>query len=273
MAITSLDGLIASSKQLVALVKTAARTTVATVWFSTFDLAGNPSAGTLAGTSTTVGVVPTKATVGCPSINSFVEGAKGYITSVEFSSTAACRLRLCDMLFKAGAYTYAAATVSLSGQPSFASRLPNGDYACTEIWIEVVTAFVTGTAWQVAVTYTNQDGVSGRQTPAVTAMAAAALTAGKMLQLPLQAGDTGVQNINSVIITNGGTAMTAGTFNVLILRPLWTGRVRSANDGDAHDFTKTGMPEVSSASALVLLVAADSTSSGVPELLINIANG
>ena len=50
-------------------------------------------------------------------------------------------------------------------------------------------------------------------------MAAAALTLGKMFQLPLQAGDSGVQKIESVVVTNGTTAMTAGNFNVLVLRP------------------------------------------------------
>lgn len=38
----------------------------------------------------------------------------------------------------------------------------NSNYYDTEIWIEVTTAFVTGTAWQVQVTYTNQSGVTGR---------------------------------------------------------------------------------------------------------------
>ena len=55
MAITTLDGLIAASKQLITWVKTATRTSIAAMWFSVFDLAGNPGAGTLAGTSTTNG--------------------------------------------------------------------------------------------------------------------------------------------------------------------------------------------------------------------------
>ena len=69
MAITSFDpGLIGAAKQFSSFAKTAARTSVATGWFSVFDLAGNPGAGVLAGTSTTTGVVPTDATAGCPTI-------------------------------------------------------------------------------------------------------------------------------------------------------------------------------------------------------------
>ena len=64
-----------------------------------------------------------------------------------------------------------------------------------------------------------------------------------------------------------------GAFNVLVLRPLWSGRVRVANDGDVHDLAKTGCPIVFTDSALVLAINADSTSSGIPELEFVIANG
>lgn len=274
MPITTWDGYIGSAKQGLSLMRSAARTTVAANWFTTFDLAGNPGAGTLAGTSTANGVVPTDATAGCPVINAFGGSATGYLTQVDFGSTVACRMKLFDMLFKAGAYAFTAATTTLSAQPSYSSRVPGGtDFTDTQIWIEVSTAFVTGTSWSVVVTYTNSAGVTGRSTVAFTGLAAAALTLGKMLQLGLQAGDTGVQKIESVIVTNGGTAMTAGAFNVLVLRPLWTGRVRAANDGDVHDFAKTGSPVVYADSALILAVNTDATSSGVPELEFVIANG
>lgn len=108
------------------------------------------------------------------------------------------------MLFKAGAYAFTAGTTTLSAQPSYASRIPASgtDYTGTEIWIEVTTAFVTGTAWQVQVTYTNQSGTAGRTSIISAAQAAAGLTLGKMFQIALQAGDTGVQKIESVIVTN-----------------------------------------------------------------------
>lgn len=273
MAITTLDGYIASAKQYASWAKTATRTTVSTGWFSLFDIAGNPGAGTLAGTSTTAGVVPTDATAGCPALGAFGGGATGYLTQVEFGSSVASRLKMFDMVFKAGAYGFAAGTTTLSSQPSYASRMPGGSYGDTQIWIEVSTAFTAGNNWTVAVTYTNQNGTTGRSTGATAALAAAGLTLGRMYQLPLQAGDTGVQTIESVIVTNGTTAMTAGAFNVLVMRPLWSGRIRITNDGDTHDFTETGMPEVFADSALVVAVATDGTGSGIPELEFVIANG
>ena len=274
MAITSENDYINSSKQRVPLVRTASRTTVAVVPFGVFDLAGQPGAGVLAGTSTTVGVVPTDLTAGCPIIN-FTTGV-GYLSKIEYYNTVATRLELCDMLFKAGAYAFTAGTTTLSTQPVISQRCPDLNGAVfgngNEIWIEVTTAFVTGTAWQVQVTYTNSAGTTGRTSIISAAQAAAGLTVGKMFMLALQAGDVGVQKIESVIATNGGTAMTAGNYNVLILRPLWFNKITVANGGGIDDLFKTGLPVVYSDSAFILLVTPDSTSTGLPDVILEIAN-
>lgn len=273
MTIPSLDGYIAAAKQRVSFVKTATRTTVAITPYTTFDLAGNPSAGTLAGTNATNGVVPTSATPGFPTINAFGSGNTGYLSKVEYSGVAVSRQTLFDVLFKAGTYSYAAGTSSLSSQPSYSSRLPNGDYNGTEIWLEVTTAFATGNNWQVQATYTNQAGTTGRTTIITPALAAAALALGRHLNLPLQAGDTGVQKIESVIVTNGSTAMTAGAFNMLVKRRLWSNRVLTANGGGINNFIDTGMPIVYADSALEVQITPDSTGSGAIELSLEIANG
>jgi hypothetical protein len=263
MAITTFDGFIASAKQYVSMAKTASRTSIAASWFSVFDLAGNPGAGVLAAGNTANGLVPTDATVGVPTI-SFTTGT-GYLAQVDFGSSVACRMKLFDMLFKAGAYAFNA-NVALTAQPSYSTRVPSGtDFTDTQIWIEAVTAF-TGNL-SVAVTYTNHAGTAARTTGTVAI--GAAPTVGRMIQLPLQSGDTGVQKIESVV----ATVSTVGTFNVLVLRPLWSGRVKIANDGDVHDLAKTGMPVVYADSAIILSVAADSTATGIPELEFVIANG
>lgn len=273
MAILTEDGYIASAKQLIPIVKIATRTSVALVPFSIFDLAGSPGAGVLAGTSTTAGVVPTDATAGCPVINAFGGGAAGYLTRVDFSNTVLSRLAIADMLWKGGAYAFGTATTTVTAPPSFLGRCPDAIGNGNEIWIEVVTAFVTGTAWQVQITYTNQAGTTGRTSIISVAQAAAALTLGKMFQIALQAGDSGVRAIESVIVTNGGTAMTVGTFNVLVLRPLWNNRITVANGGGIDDLFKTGMPIVYTDSALIVVPQADSTSTGLVDILLEIANG
>jgi hypothetical protein len=271
MAITSLDQYIAASKQRVRILKTATRTSLAATPFSVFDIAGDPGAGTLAGTSTSAGVVPTDATAGCPNI--LFSSGTGYLSKVEFANTVASRLAIFDMVYKAGAYSYAGGTTTLSSQPSILGRSPDGTGQGFEFWLEVSTAFATGTAWQVQLTYTNSAGVTGRTSVITAALAAASLTQGRLLPIALQSGDTGIQKLESVIVTNGGTAMTAGAFNILVLRPLWTqGRIITANWGDIHDLLKTGMPVVYTDSAMYLMVTADSTSTGLPELTLEIAS-
>jgi hypothetical protein len=263
MAITTFDQFIAAGKQYLSFAKTGGRTTIAGAWFSLFEVSGNPGAGVLAGTSTTAGVVPTDATAGCPVIN-FSTGT-GYLAQVDFGCSVACRVKIFDMLFKAGAYAFNAAQ-SLSAQPSYSSRVPSGtDFTDTQIWLECVTAF-TGSL-TIAVTYTNQAGTTGRTTGSVAL--GTAPTLGRMFQLPLQSGDTGVRVIESVT----ATVSTVGTFNILVLRPLWSGRCKVANDGDVHDLAKTAMPIVYQDSALIMAIAADAASAGVPELEFVIANG
>ncbi|MGL4640519.1 MAG: hypothetical protein ACRCVX_12425 [Shewanella sp.] len=262
MAITSFDpGLVGSVKQTIPWTRTGARTTIASAWYGMLDVAGSPGGGVLAGASTTAGVVPTDATAGFPVINSFAGGAKGYLAQVEFGSSLACRIRMNDMLFKAGAFPFNA-TQALTAQPSYASRA--GDYKDTQIWFEAVTTF-TGNP-TVTVTYTNQDGVSGRV--ATLALGLAPIV-GRRMQLPLQAGDVGVQLITNVTCT----VATVGTFNVLVLRKLWSGRVRINNDGDIHGPDKTMIPVVFSDSAIDVMLAMDSTTSGVPDLEFVIASG
>lgn len=264
MAITTLDGIIAAPDQTIIFNKSVSRTSVAGVPFSIFDLAGNPGAGTLAGVNTANGTVPNDSIAGVPIINAFNGANIGYLQIVDFSNTVPGRLFVYDRVFAAGAYQFNAA-VTLTAQPSYAARLPNTDYKGLQIWMTCVTAF-TG-AQSIAVTYTNQDGVAGRTTGTIAT--GVAPTVGRMLQLPLQSGDTGVQKIESVT----SSVSTVGSFNVNILRKLWSGRVKFANDADIHDFTKTALKQVYTDSALFYVVQPDGTSTGLPSIDVDIING
>ena len=261
--INSAETYLGASKQQVRLLRTSSRTAIATGYFSVFDLSGTPAGGVLNAGNTANGVVPTDSTAGAPIINAFSVGAMGHLATVSFGSSVACRMTLFDRLFHAGAYSFNS-NVTLASQPSFSTRV-DGDYKDTEIWIEAVTAF-TGNL-SVNITYTNQDGVTGR-TVGVQALGLAP-TLGRMMPIALQSGDTGVQKIESVV----ASVSTVGTFNVLIIRPIWSGRVKFAGDGDLHGILKTGLPQVYEDSCLHLMVAPDSTATGVSEVLLTIANG
>lgn len=264
MAITSLDDYITSKKQTQVLYKSATAATLAAVMgYTVFDLAGNPGAGSLAAGNTAAGIVPTDALAGYPIINAFDGGAKGYLSKVEFSSPVACRLTLYDRLFSAGAYAFNS-DITLAAQPSYASRVPGGtDFNCLELWVEAVTAFTGTPSFQI--NYLDQDGNAG-DTGVIAAPAA--LTIRRCFQLPLASGDSGIQRVDRVRCT----VATAGTFNVNVLRPLWSGRVVMANFGDVHDLLRTGLIEIFADSAIYLLVAADSTTSSTPCIHFEVAN-
>ncbi len=266
MAITTQDGLIAAlaNAQTVTINKLVGRTTVLAAWTSFFEIAGNVGAGVLAGTSTAAGVVPTDATVGCPPIRAFGVGKTGYISGAYWGQQVTGRLRLCDMLFKAGAYSFNA-NVALAAQPSYASRIPGGDYKGTEIWFECVTN-LTGNL-TLNVTYTNQDGVTGRTAGAINYGTA---IIGRMIQIQMQAGDTGVQKIESVV----GTVATAGTFNILVLRPLIpTMPSNQQGTGGSMGVNETQLPIVFDDSALIVQLMASGVSAGTFDSSFNIVNG
>lgn len=262
MAITSLDGYVAAAKQRVAITKLTSRTTVALQTFSVFDLSGAPGAGTLAAGNTTTGIIPTASVAGYPTLNAFNGGATGYLGKVKFGSTVACRIALFDRIWVSGAHAFNANQAITA--PSYSARLPGADYKNLELWVEAVTASTGNLA--VNVTYTNDAGTTGRTTGAVGV--GAATTVGRCWQLPLAPGDSGIQSVTNIT----GSVATAGTFNVMVLRPLWEGRVRIANDGDNHDFLKCGAVLYQD-SALYILVTPDSSATGFPDVNATIVNG
>lgn len=265
MPITSYDTLIAAAVQRIIMKRTASVVAVALQPTTVWQAAGEPGAGTLAIGNTANGVVPTDVTAGYPVINAFGGGAFGEIARLVFSNTVASVIQLYDRVFAAGAYAFNANTV-LAAQPSYAARMPNGtDFTNTQIYVEAVTAF-TGVP-SIAVTYTNQAGVAGRTTGVVAAPAA--LIVGRGFFLPLQAGDSGVQKIESVI----ATVATVGTFNVSVLRLLGESRGDVANWLDVQDWFRTGGPDVFADSALYPLVIPDGTATGLPSITVDIRNG
>jgi hypothetical protein len=170
-------------------------------------------------------------------------------------------MRINDLLWKAGAYAFNANTAVT---PPALSRVPFGDYSGLQLWYEQVTA---GTGIQtVTITYTNELGTTGKTT---TFSIGSAGTVQRLHHIPLAAGDKGIQAVTNV----QGTVATVGTFNILIMRRLWSGRVRLVNDGDVEGPNKVGMPIVYEDSALYPIMCPDSTGLGFPEVYMNIVNG
>ncbi len=274
MTISTLDQYIAASKQSILYYKVAtpALTTVAFAQTGLRGQEGMPQ-GTGISTigNTTSGVVPVAGTIVgggyFPSIKAFNVGSTGYLTKVTFAPTSVGYYRLYDMLWAIGQLNFNSNITTVS-PPSFSSRIPNGDYSGTEIYLEFTSA---GTAVQyLNITYTNQDGVASRTTGVYALQSGLPGTAKRVYRIPLSNGDSGVQSIQNITASNAS----AGTFNIMIVRPLWGGRCSTAMIGDTHGIEQTGMPIVFETSALFMTVQTDTAIALTPsDFWFEISNG
>lgn len=269
MAITTVDWLVASAKQKLLITKTASFTTVALNMFSTLDVAWQPWAWSLSVWNTANWLVPTDATNWFPLLQAFGGGATWYITDIEFSSSVVSRLNLFDRLFHAWSFVCTSLTTfNLTSQPSYSWRLPNTDYTWLRIFIEI-NAAMAASATTVSVWYTNADWTAGRSTGASASLSW--FTTRRLIELPLQAWDNGVQKIDS--ITVWGATNASWTFNIIVARPLVQNmRVPVVWAGDILWFDRVWMPVIYADSALRLVVNADSTASWIPDILLTVAN-
>lgn len=267
MPITTMDQLIAALPgQRQHYMKTQAQVTVAGQWSSLWDRAGRPGAGSFAIGNVAAGVIPTKATAGAIPFTNPVALLKNYLASLNGNSSVASVVMLYDRLWHAGSFGLGAlGAQALAGQPALTRPDAAGEDA--EIWLEIASAFAAG-ATTIEVTYTNSLGVAGRTTGASAPLASVII--GRMFPMPLQAGDTGVQKIESIIV---GGATNTGTVNVLLLRKLAQGSMPAVATGFDKDSFALGLPEISPDACLAVAVLPLSTSSGTPMLELGIATG
>lgn len=269
MAITTADGWFASGKQKILIYKPSI-TTVANQPYSLWGAAGNPGAGTLAVGNTTTGVLFDDSYAGAPIINAFSSGATGYLAAARYKNSVAGSLILYDRLWGAGAVSLTSlATTNFSSQPSITGRLPGGnDYGNLEILIELTTT-VSATATTVTVGYTNESGTGSRTTASSGSLTT--LATPRVVPLGLQAGDKGVQKIDSVTV--GGTVASAGAFNVILARRLAALDVRLPNAMDIQGWDVIGAPQVFASTCLWPTMIMDSTASGIVFLDVDVING
>lgn len=242
MSITSAADIQSALRQFVLMQKGVAVGSAST-WRSAFAATGTPGAGSFSVGNTANGIVPTDATAGYPNIQ-FGSGS-GYITCIDRVANLASRVFLFDRLFHAGSYNFNA-SVTLASQPSYAGRVPNTDYSGLQLWYEQATT-ATG-AQNIAVTYTDQDGNTGATTGTIAL--ASGLALGACLQLPLAAGDSGVQTIESVV----GSIASAGTFNIFVARPLAMLSVPQTFTLYSRNLEQLALPQVYADSAITFLV-------------------
>jgi hypothetical protein len=270
MAITTGDGYIAAAKQTVLYTKTAGATVAASIRYTLQNTAGSPAALALAAT-TNPGALFVGGTTGFPTINTM--SGNMYLTRVQYYATLTGHYEIWDKIWGMvgpGVTPAAPTTTTVTGPPSISGRVPGGtDYTGVRPFMEITTVLAGSTATTLQITYTNQNGTTAVSSPVITL---GNYAVGRWIEIPLAAGDTGVQKIESVII--GGTAGTSGAYNIILAKMLWRARIGTALSGDIHGLDKTGMQQLFSTSALVCTVITDSgTTSGIPDFLFEVSAG
>lgn len=274
MALT-LDKVLGAYKQRIPYVKTNSVTTVAGVPFILIDRAGYPVAGSLNPNDVLAGIVPTGATptTGFPLIEAPQGSNRLFLNRVEISSSVAMSVWLFDVLFEAGQTTIptsGATTVTLSGMASFASRVPyksdgvTRDYSQVELYIMMSVAG-SNHAHSTVINYLDEGGAAGSTVSQTTQ----SMIVNRLIRCPLASGDAGVSAITGYVVT--GATSSTGAVSALAMRRLGKFRTMGGLSG-IYGPDYTGLPEIYSTSALMAVVLTDSTSSGVPDITIEIAH-
>jgi hypothetical protein len=143
---------------------------------------------------------------------------------------------LVDLLNVSGGLSGTVTTAQTTNLPTAAlTRHTTGEGVMAGI---VIYTLVGTTATTVTISYTNSAGVSGRTSTATSFGGTGFREVGILIPIPLQAGDTGVQSIESVTVT--ATTGTAGNFGVCMFKPLAMISLESATGAMPLDAVSTG---------------------------------
>ena len=143
---------------------------------------------------------------------------------------------LLDLLNVSGGLSGTVITAQTTNLPTAAlTRHTSGEGVMAGI---VIYTQVGTTGTTISINYTNQAGTSGRISPVTSFGATGFREVGILIPIPLQAGDTGIQSIESVTVT--ATTGTAGNFGVCMFKPLAMISLESATGAMPLDAVSTG---------------------------------
>lgn len=213
-----------------------------------------------AGAAPTTAEAPTTATAGSLGQNNNGGGTVQRLASIIASTQNAGTVLVVDRLSHSGGLSGIVTTAQTTNLPTAAlTRYTDGVGVMAAL--EIYTAIGT-TATTVTASYTNTASVS--QTSLATAIGTTTFnSAGRLIMLPLVAGDLGVLAVASVTLL--ASTATAGNFGVTLFRPLAV--LPSATPGEAEMYellyTMGFIPAVPEDSCLQYHVLSNLTATGV----------
>ncbi len=169
-------------------------------------------------------------------------GKEQRLYGLAINATQALGAILLDRLWHNSGIVVTTTTAQTVNSVTLPARDSNGATAGEGVLaaLEVSTATTNASAvTTISISYTNSSGVSGR-TGTIASFPATAV-AGTIVFFQLQAGDVGVQSIQSITL---GTSLGAGAVHLVLARPLASAFVAVANGGSTLDFISCGGPKL-----------------------------
>lgn len=256
MAITTRDGLIsaiASGKT----VQFQKGSTNSVVGFFTAHFRNSGMPGSAAAAPATTGVTLSRTSQGAMPIPA--PSATSYFSSFEAVSTLAGTLIVSDRLVEFGGLS----GIVTTPQAVSALALPTRATGATdvELWVEIFTLAGTTASASVTASYTNQAGTAGRTATLIGGFPASGTPLNRSYQMALQAGDTGVQSVQSLTI--GTSTATAGNIGLVLRRSLLSGPIVAANIGFVQGWAETDLQICPDDACIELLSLTANTQTGV----------
>lgn len=266
MAISTQDQLVAAvaAGQSLEFFKTSA-TASAGFHSAAFRAPGQPTGS--AAIPTTVGNTLSRISPGAMPLPA--PSATTYLSSFSASCTSAGPVILYDRIAEFGGLSGIVTTtqaVSALALPARATGATN-----VELWIESYAAGGATAVPTVTAAYTNQSGTAGRTATLQTGFPANGAPQGRTYRMTLQAGDTGVQSVQS--LTLSVSSGTAGNLGFVLRRRIQQGTIVAANSGFERSWAETDLAQIPNDACLEFIQLASNTFSGNLYGAIGIAQG
>jgi hypothetical protein len=267
MTITTRDGLVAALASATDMpYYKASITGVSGFIYCTFRAAaGMPGASTLA-VPTTAGRALSRNDSGSmpiPAISSV-----GYLTSVDLVGTVPGAVIWSDRLVEYGGLSSLVTTAQALSAVALPTR--SGTGVGVELWIDIYTQLGSTASATVTASYTNSSGTAGRTATLVGGFLAS-VPANRCMRMALQAGDAGVQSVQSV--TTATSSLTAGNFGVTLRNVIGYLPMIQSNVGVKYGYAETGLSQIGIDACVCMLVQCTTTSTGVIQGMLQVAQG
>lgn len=241
MTITTLDGALAGFQAGRAFSKALSGTLVAGRPYTYWATAGNPGAGSYDTTLNGVTLSSSSSQVAGQIPHTDPGSGNAYLARFQGVATQAGVLVLADRLWHNGGFTITSNTAQNITSPTWPARdnagATSGDGVLVGLEVSATVGAATPT---LTLGYTNSAGTASRSGTNIIATASGA-TAGTFYEIGLQAGDKGVQSVQSLTLS---ASWVSGTINLVAYRVLARLEIPGALIPNALDVLTSGMPQI-----------------------------